>query len=118
LRTILDEGVPEDLEGHLAGHEVSTVKREGWRGIKDGMLLDLIESAAFEAFITADKRMEREQNFSRRPFAILLLSTNHWPTMEANAGNVAAALNEALPGVVTKVDCGTFVPKRFRKVEA
>jgi hypothetical protein len=117
LKTILDEGVPEDHEGYLAGTDVSTVKREGWRGIKNGKLLDLIESAAFEAFITADKRMEREQNFSRRPFVVLLLSTNHWPTIESNVGKVAIALTEAPPGVVTKVDCGTFVAKRFRKLE-
>lgn len=101
----------------MTGHQISTVRREGWRGIKNGDLLDLIESAGFEAFITNDKRMEREQNFARRPFGILLLSTNHWPTLELNAGRVGAALNEIQPGTVIKVDCGIFVPKRFRKLE-
>jgi hypothetical protein len=42
---------------------------------------------------TDNKRMEREQNLSRRSFAILLLSTNHWPTLEPNAGAIACVLS-------------------------
>ena len=117
MKGVLDEGVPEAVEEYLPGHEVLTVKREGLRGTKNGKLLDLIEARDFEAFITADKRMEREQNLSRRPFRILLLSTNHWPTMEPHVDKIAAALDEAQPGVVYKVDCGVFVPRRFRKPE-
>jgi hypothetical protein len=114
LKVILDEGVPENLEAYLARHETATVKRQGWRGTKNGKLLDLIECAGFEAFITTDKRMEYEQNFSRRSFAVLLLSTNHWPTLEPNAARVKTALMEAQPGIITKVECGTFMAKRFR----
>jgi hypothetical protein len=34
--------------------------------------IDLIEAAGFEAFITNDKRMEKEQALHRRPFATLM----------------------------------------------
>jgi hypothetical protein len=61
LKTILDEGVPELLRAHLIGHDVSAVKDRGWCGIKNGRLLDLIGEGRFEAFVTADKRMQREQ---------------------------------------------------------
>lgn len=114
-KVALDEGVPEQIADHLPGHDVQSVRQLGLKGTKNGKLLDAIEAGGFMAFITNDKRMEREQNLSRRPFAILLLSTNHWPTIEPNVAVIAAALDEAVPGTVRKVDCGAFVPRRFRK---
>ncbi len=114
MKTFLDEGVPEGPERYLADHEVSTVKREGWSSIKNGKLLDLIERSGFEAFITNDKWMEREQQLKRPPFATLLLSTNHWPTMKPHVDNIAQAVDDCKPGTVTRVDCGRFVPSRFR----
>jgi hypothetical protein len=114
-KVALDEGVPEQIAAHLSGHDVQSVRQLGLKGMKNGKLLDAIEAGRFRAFITNDKRMEREQNLSRRPFAILLLSTNHWPTIEPNVGAIASAIEEARRGSICKVDCGTFVPRRFRK---
>lgn len=111
----LDEGVPEQIAVHLLGHDVQSVRQLGLKGTKNGKLLDAIQAGEFRAFITNDKRMEREQNLGGRPFAILLLSTNHWPTIEPNVCAIASAVAEARPGAVCKVDCGSFVPRRFRK---
>jgi hypothetical protein len=113
----LDEGVPEQIAAHLAGYEVRSVRQLGLKGVTNGRLLDVIEAKGFRAFITNDKRMEREQNLSRRPFAILLLSTNHWPTIEPNIDAIVSALVEARLGGVTKVNCGIFIPRRFRKAK-
>ena len=118
LKTFLDEGVPEGLEQYLAGHEVSTVKRESWNSIKNGKLLDLIEKSGFKALITNDKRMEREQQLKHRPFATLVLSTNHWPTMGPNVDKILQAVDDCRPGTVIRVECGQFVPSRFRRYPA
>lgn len=115
MKTFLDEGVPEGLEPYLAGREVSTVKRKGWNSIKNGKLLALIEKSGFEALITNDKRMEREQQLKRRPFATLVLSANHRPTMEPNVDKIAQAVDDCKPGTVMLVECGRFVPSRFRR---
>jgi hypothetical protein len=115
LKTILDEGVPEGLEPYLARYAVSTVKREGWNSIKNGKLLHLIEKSGFEAFVTNDQRMEREQQLKRRSFATLLLSRNHWPTLKSNAQKIAQAVDRCQPGTVVRVECGRFVPRRFRR---
>jgi hypothetical protein len=55
------------------------VRAEGWKGIKNGKLLDAIQLAGFEAFLTNDKRMDAEQHLQRRPFAVLILSACNWP---------------------------------------
>jgi hypothetical protein len=41
---LLDECVPKRLKQHLAGHTVSTVRDAGWSGVKNGALLQLIDS--------------------------------------------------------------------------
>ena len=60
MRIILDECLPRQLAGELTGHEVITVQKAGWAGLKNGKLLTNI-SGRFEVFITIDKRLEREQ---------------------------------------------------------
>ena len=117
MKTILDEGVPEALASRILGHEVSTVGYEGWKSVKNGKLLNLIESAGFEAFITNDKRMEREQALRRRPFATLVLSITNWKVIRDRVPEIQAALDVAKPGEVTTVDVGRFVPTRFRNLQ-
>ncbi len=115
MKVALDEGVPEQIAPYLVGHDVQSVSQLGIKGTKNGKLLDAFETGGFEAVISNDKRLEFDQNLSRRPFRILLLSTNHLPTLMPNVGKIAAALDTAQPGRVLRVDCGRFMPNRFRK---
>jgi hypothetical protein len=91
------------------------MKSQGWLGVKNGRLLDLIEQAAFEAFLTNDKQMENEQHLTDRSFAVLVLSTNHWETLEPHVSEIVSAIDRCQPGTVSKIDCGKFVPRKFRK---
>jgi predicted nuclease of predicted toxin-antitoxin system len=52
MKLLLDECVPARLRNHIPGHNVSTVPREGWAGIKNGQLLSLAAAADFEALVT------------------------------------------------------------------
>jgi hypothetical protein len=80
MRVILDENVPNPLAGWLAGHEVTTVQKEGWSGIRNGELIAKIDRL-FELFITADKNLRYQQNLRNRHIAILELPTNRWPRL-------------------------------------
>jgi hypothetical protein len=105
-----------EMEGdHLPGYSVTTVPIEGWASVKNGELLTLIGQAAFSVFISADKNLASQQSLHVLPFATLLLSTNHWPSIRPNVGKIAEALNACEPGSVTNVDCGTFVSRRAGK---
>jgi hypothetical protein len=114
-RVILDESVPSQVGDHLPGHSVTTVPIEGWASVKNGKMLALIEEAGFNAFITADKNLEAQQSLQGRSFAILLLSTNHWPSIRAHVSKISEALHTCEPGSVTEVDCGAFTPRRMMK---
>jgi hypothetical protein len=73
------------------------------------------QKRGLDAFVTCDKAMETQQSLGNRPFAILVLSTNHFPSLEPNADTIARAVETAKTGDVTKVECGRFVPRKFRK---
>jgi hypothetical protein len=53
-----------------------------------------------------------------RPFAVPILSANIWPVIEPHVAKIAQALDECEADTVTKVDCGKFIPGRFRKTAA
>lgn len=116
MRVALDEGVPEDLSSRLPGHDVQSVRQMGLKGTKNGKLLFAIEAGGFNAFISNDKRLEFDQNLLQRSFSILLLNTNHWPTIQQRVESIVTALETGKPGTVTRVDCGNFIPRRFRNL--
>jgi predicted nuclease of predicted toxin-antitoxin system len=72
MRILLDEDLPRRLGKLLEGHEVSTVQRCGWSGVKNGKLLALAASQ-FDVFLTMDSNLEFQQNLKTLPIAVLVL---------------------------------------------
>jgi hypothetical protein len=74
MRILLDECLPKDLAGELAGHPVKTVPQAGWASISNGKLLRLIASSGkFDLFLTMDKRLPQQNKIRDLPFAIVVL---------------------------------------------
>jgi predicted nuclease of predicted toxin-antitoxin system len=103
MRVLLDECVPARLRREFVGHEIQTVPRAGWAGIKNGRLLQLVaESGNFDVFLTMDKHLTSQQKISSLPFAVVVLraksnsiedARTHMPELlrrinEFKAGNV------------------------------
>jgi predicted nuclease of predicted toxin-antitoxin system len=70
MRLLLDESLPHDLAALILGHQVSTVRHQGWASVKNGKLLALA-STKFDVFITADRNLEFQQNLAHLPIAAL-----------------------------------------------
>jgi hypothetical protein len=81
-----------------------------WGGIKNGDLLSLIEHEGFDVFLTGDKNMEFQQRLEGRRFAVLVMSTINWPLVRSYLHAISAALDEARPGTVKRIECGVFLP--------
>ncbi len=119
MKVLLDEGVPRQLLHSLRKHNVTTVPDAGWASIKNGVLLELIEQSDFGVFMTCDKNMEYQQSeLTQSSFAVLVLSTNHWPSMEPHVDRVVEAVEQCKPGSVFKIECGRFIPRKFRTSSA
>ena len=72
MRILLDENLPVDLAPGLVGHEVATVTRLGWRGIKNSELLRRSQGH-FDVLITMDRNLVSQQNIARFEVAVLVL---------------------------------------------
>ena len=72
MRILLDESLPRDLAGEIAGHNVTTVQQAGWAGLENGELLQRA-SGRFDALLTGDQNIEHQQNPARLPIPIVIM---------------------------------------------
>jgi hypothetical protein len=106
MRILLDEDLPRRLSELLVGHDVSTVQRSGWSGIKNGQLLGLA-AAKFDVFLTMDGNLEFQQNHSTLPIAVLVVEA---------VSNRLEDLVPIVPAILNELN--HVPPKSLRRVGA
>jgi predicted nuclease of predicted toxin-antitoxin system len=74
MRLLLDENLPKRLKLDFPDHEAFTVRDKGWNGIKNGELLKLMLADDFHALLTFDKNLQHQQNFSKYPITVFVLT--------------------------------------------
>lgn len=104
MRVLLDENLPHDLIAPLSRHDVSTVQGMGWAGVENGELLRRASGNA-DAFITMDRKLEREQNVATLPFGVVLMvaRSNRVQDLLPLVPEVLAALERIQPGRLEQV---------------
>jgi predicted nuclease of predicted toxin-antitoxin system len=108
LKILLDENIPHDLRPFLRHHETFTASYMGYAGLKNGKLLDAAEADDFDVLITGDKTLHYEQNMQGRDIALISLSAVGWSVIEPHVSKIVAAVDRAMPGSFTRVECGKF----------
>jgi predicted nuclease of predicted toxin-antitoxin system len=104
VKILLDECVDRRLARDLAGHSVTTVPRRGWAGIKNGELLALAEKE-FDAFITADRKLGKQQDLTKFDIAVVLIRSRSnrlediRPLVPELLGAISRATRRALTSV-------------------
>ena len=103
MKILLDEGVPKIIQKRLGQLSISNVEEMGWRGIKNGALLDLM-SGKFQILITTDKNLPSQQNLGKRQISVIILPTNDIPSViellpqiEQAIGDISAGEFRQLP---------------------
>lgn len=74
---------------------------KGWRNCD---LLDAAEHAGFEILLTCDQNIRFQQNFSTRRLSVVILSTNHWPSLRQVADRVAKKIDFVQTGQIVRID--------------
>ena len=104
MRVLLDENLPHDLIASLSGHAVSTVQGMGWAGVENG---DLLQNASghTDAFVTMDRKLERQQNLAVLPFGVVLIvaRSNRVQDLLPLIPDILAALDRIQPGRLEQV---------------
>ena len=104
MKILLDENLDWRLEEFLPGHEVKSVPRIGWAGLKNGRLLARAQTD-FDVLITMDSSMVSQQNLSKVKIAIVALHarSNRLADTSPLMPKVLALLPTLKPGKVVKV---------------
>jgi hypothetical protein len=66
MLVLFDHSVPAPLASCLIGHTVTEARERGWDTLSNGDLLAEAERAEFDAFLTADKNIQYQQNLAGR----------------------------------------------------
>lgn len=104
MRILLDENLNWRLDRFLPGHEVKSVPRIGWAGLKNGKLLNRAQGK-FDVLITMDGSMASQQNLVRIRLAIVALraASNRLEDTSPLMPKVLALLPALKPGKAVTV---------------
>jgi predicted nuclease of predicted toxin-antitoxin system len=73
-RVLFDENLPRQLRRKLSEFSIRTVQEEGWGSFKNGQLLRRAETT-FEVLVTADRRMQFQQNLASFSIGVIVIRT-------------------------------------------
>ena len=105
MRVLLDENLDWRLVRYVdADFQVTTVSRQGWKGMRNGELLERA-AAAFDALITMDRGIEHQQNLREYAIGIVLISasSNRIEDIRPAMFRVNEVLKKVQPGPVIHV---------------
>jgi hypothetical protein len=110
VKVVFDANTPAPLARFLRCHEVTQAEDLGWHALENGKLLTAAEQKGFDVLVTCDQNIRHQQNFTERKIALVVLSSNHWPTLRPVAGRIATIIDFAQRGQVIFVDIDGLSP--------
>ena len=102
MRVLFDTCVPRPLRKSLPGHDVKTTQEMGWDRLRNGDLIQMAEES-FDALVTSDQNLKHQQNLTARKLGVVVLPTNHLPSVLQLAPKIALALSEISPGALVEI---------------
>ena len=105
MRVLLDENLDWRVVRYFdADFQVTTVSRQGWKGMRNGELLEQA-AATFGALVTMDKGIEHQQNLRKYEIGVILISakSNRLEDVQPAMLRVNEALREIQSGHVIHV---------------
>jgi hypothetical protein len=104
-RVLFDENLPRLLRRKLPEFDVRTVQEQGWGAFKNGELLRRAEGH-FEVLLTADRRMQYQQNVTAFGIGIVVIITPRLQlqVLERALDRVKQAITSVALGEVIQVN--------------
>jgi Domain of unknown function (DUF5615) len=105
VRVLLDEQLPRQLASELVDHDVTTVQRHGWSGMKNGDLLAAAAGDGFDVLVTADQNLQFQQNLSTASLGVVIIyaPSNALEDLSPLVPQIGRAISEVSRGEVRHV---------------
>jgi hypothetical protein len=75
MKILLDKCVAKRLKNLLPDHEVHTVVKHGWSGLKNGQLISSAINGGFDLFLTIDKNLQFQQNIKKYDIIVVIFDS-------------------------------------------
>ena len=100
----MDENLPRKLRRQLNEFVVRTVQEEGWTSYRNGELLSRAQ-VAFDVFLTADRRLQFQQNIAKFEIGVVVIVTRNLrlTTITSAQDDIRKALAAVRSGEVMSV---------------
>jgi predicted nuclease of predicted toxin-antitoxin system len=104
MKVLLDECVTRYLKRDFVGHEVLTAEEAGFKGLKNGRLLQAA-SGQYEVLVTVDQNLQYQQNLKNFAIAIIVLKVKRstYPMLKPLMSQVLKTLEKIKPGEIVAV---------------
>lgn len=101
MKVLLDECVTRYLKRDFTGHEVHTIEEAGFKGLKNGRLLQAA-SSRYDVLVTVDQNIKYQQNLKTSDVAIIVLKAKRstYPLLKPLIPQVLEFLEKIKPGEV------------------
>lgn len=101
MKILIDENLPLKLKENFGEtHEVYSAREMNWHGKKNGELLGLMTLAGFEAFVTMDRSLPKQQNLEKFAITVFILR---------GLNNKLEILQKLVPSVLAEIERGTDI---------
>ena len=104
MKILFDANTPAPLARALKRHRVILARELQWQSFENSALLDAAEQAGFDVLVTCDQNIAYQQNLTSRTLAVVILSTNHWPSLRPFAVHIASAIDFMQRAEVRRID--------------
>ncbi|MBV9211023.1 MAG: DUF5615 family PIN-like protein, partial [Acidobacteria bacterium] len=104
MKVLLDECVTHYLKRDFTGHEVLTVGEAGFKGLKNGQLLQAA-AGLYDVLVTVDQNLQYQQNLKAFKMAVIILKARRstYPLLRPLMPRVLETLEHLKPGELTIV---------------
>jgi len=98
MKVLLDECVTRYLKRDFVGHEVLTTEEAGFKGLKNGRLLQAA-GGQYEVLVTVDQKLQYQQNLKHFTIAIIVLKAKRstYPMLKPLMPQVLKTLEKIKP---------------------
>lgn len=104
MKILLDANTPAPLARFLRGHEVVRADEIGVAQPGKRRPVGRGGKGRFDLLLTCDQNVRYQQNFTGRQVSLVVLSSNHWPTLQRVAARIATRVDFAQVGQIIRVD--------------
>lgn len=117
MKVLFDQCTPEALRKELPGHEIQTADEAGVSDLENGDLIDEAVRRGYDLLVTADRRMQKQQQIEGKPLRVVVLTRPDWSKVERQIREVQEAIATAEPGKFTRVKVRRTEPQRRLEFE-